>query len=252
MSKQHELLAAEKTVAAAWSTVYDETLKKLANEHFFKGYVKGLKMLTESPQNDALEAAAAENKALPTNVRDTLDYAFKIYADAENLQAQKNFTNTQALADVMFRGQVLFNQLPVDELLGLETRVAKIRVLMTTMPTLDATRNWSRDPNTGAWISEPEHTVKTEKVMTPVELSPATDKHPAQVEKVTKDIPVGKVTTQHFSGACTAVQKADAIRLVDELLVELKKARMRANETAVATAPHVGDQLRTLLLSPFV
>lgn len=251
MSKQHELLAAEKTVAAAWSTIYDETLKKFGNEHFFKGHVKGLKMLAESPANDALEAAAAETKALPTNVRDTLDYAFGIFANAENLQAQKNNTNTRTLADVMFRGKVLFKQLPVDELLGLEARVAKIRTLVTAMPTLDATRNWSRDPNTGAWISEPEHTVKTEKVMTPVELSPATEKHPAQVEKVTKDIPVGKVTTQHFSGACTAVQKADAIRLVDELLVELKKARMRANETEVAVTPNVGDELKALLLSPF-
>lgn len=252
MSKLHELLAAEKTVAAAWNTLLVETLKKFGNEQFFTGHDKSLKMLVENPANDAIEAATAEHKAMQTNVHDTLDYALGMFAKAENLQAQKNYTNTIALGDVLFRGAVLFKALPVDELMGLENRLAKLRELMLAVPTLDASRQWTLDPQTGAWTSQPEHTTKTEKTVGAVELSPATDKHPAQIEKVTRDVPVGKITLIRRSGAATAVQKAEAIKLVDELLVEVKQARMRANTVDVRPdTPAVGHVLKDLILNVF-
>ena len=86
MTKLHEVLAAEKTVSSAWNTLYEETLKKLGNSHFFEGHTKSLKMLEESAGNEAIEAQAAEHKALPTNVRDTLEYTFGILASHEDLQ----------------------------------------------------------------------------------------------------------------------------------------------------------------------
>lgn len=250
MPKQHELLAAEKTTSSAWTALQGETLKKLNNEHFFQGHVKSLHMLEESIPNKAIEAAAAEVRKLPTNVFDTFDYALSVFARHENLQAQKNLTNTRALADIYFDDEVLLANVPVDELLGLETRVTKIRELIVAIPTLDATKNWTRDANLGCWVAPPEETTKTDKVMTPVRLAAATDKHPEQVEKVTKDVPIGLFTLIRHSGAATAVQKADAIQRVDKLLVELKQARMRANETPVADAPRVGDIIKDLLLRP--
>ena len=51
------------------------------------------------------------------------------------------------------------------------------------------------------------------------------------------------------TGAVTAVQKSEAIKLIDELLVEIKQARMRANETIVVNAK-LGKDLLTLLMSP--
>lgn len=252
MTKLHELLAAEKTVASAWNTLLEETTKKLNNEHFFQGHTKSLKMIEDSPANEAIEAAAADHKEAPTNVLDTLHYALGIFANAENLQFQKNLTNTKALATVMYQGQPLFADLPVDQLLGLEARLAKIRVIMLAVPTLDAARRWTRDGNSPSWVSEPEHATKTEKIMVPVVLSPATDKHPAQVKESTKDNVVGKFTQVRRSGAATAIQKAEAIKLVDELLVEVKKARMRANETVVPPdLERIGDKLAALLLQPF-
>lgn len=252
MTKLHELLAAEKTVASAWNTLFEETTKKLGNEHFFQGHTKSLKMIEDSPANEAVEAQAADHKEVPTNVFDTLHYAFDIFANAENLQFQKNITNTEALATVEFRGQNLFGRVPVDQLLGLEARLAKIRLIMLAVPTLDAAKRWTRDDSTGNWISEPEYGTKTEKIMVPVVLAAATDKHPAQVKESTKDNVVGKFTQVRRSGAATAIQKAEAIKLVDELLVEVKKARMRANEAVVnPNLTRVGDVLATLLLGPF-
>lgn len=249
MTKLHEVLAAEKTVSAAWNVLYDETLAKLAKAHFFEGHTKSLKMIEESAGNEALEAQAAENKALPTNVHDTMEYALGLLANHEDLQIQKNVTNTQAMADVEFRGTVVFVDLPVDQLLGLEARLAKVRTLFLAMPTLDASKSWSFDANAGCWIAPAEHTVKTEKIMVPVVLAEATDKHPAQVKELAKDNVVGKFSLVKRSGAITAVQKAEAIKLVDELSVEVKKARMRANETVVANV-HLGQKLLGLLMSP--
>ena len=249
MTKLHEVLAAEKTVSSAWNTLYEETLKKLGNSHFFEGHTKSLKMLEESAGNEAIEAQAAEHKALPTNVHDTLEYTFGILANHEDLQLQKNYTNTMAKADVEFRGEVVFPGLPVDQLLGLEARLAKVRTLYVAMPTLDASKTWTFDAGMGCWVAPPEHVVKTEKIMVPVVMSPATDKHPAQVKESTKDNTIGKFTQVKRSGAVTAVQKSEAIKLIDELLVEIKQARMRANETIVVNAK-LGKDLLALLMSP--
>lgn len=250
MTKLHELLAAEKTVSAAWNTLYEETLKKFGNEHFFAGHTKSLKMIEDSPANEALEAQAHDHKEVATNVHDTLEYALEIYGRAEDLQFQKNLTNAVTGADVNFRGSMLFHNLPVDQLLGLEARLAKIRLLYLAVPTLDASKSWKLDEMTGTWVSQPEYGTKTEKIMVPVVLSPATDKHPAQVKESTRDNVVGKFTNVKRSGAATAIQKAEAIKLIDELLVEVKQARMRANDTLVKTNKLGGDLVATLL-APF-
>lgn len=251
MPKIHEVLAAEKSVNAAWQKLHEETAAKFHKPEFFNGHVKSLKMIDEGPASEALEKAAAEQMPVRTNVHDTLAYALGIYYNAEKLQLQKNATNRAATADVVFRGETLLKGMPVDQLLGLEARLAKIRELYISLPTLDASKNWAWSETEGVWVAPAEQAVKTDKVMTPVILAPATDKHPAQVEKVTKDIPVGTFSLVRRSGAATAVQKAEAIKLIDELLVEVKQARMRANDTEVIVS---GDELKpllTLLMSPF-
>lgn len=253
MGQLHELLAAEKTISASWNTLYDETLKKFGNEHFFNGHTKALEMLEDSPQNDAIAAQAREHKEVATTVYDTLDYALGLYRDFENLQFQKNQTNAVARGDVELDGKTIFAGLPVDELLGLEARLTKIRTLFLAMPTLDASKVWAPDAQQGdhIWAAAAETTTKTEKIMVPVVLAEATKEHPAQVKESTRDSVVGKFTTVKRSGAVTAVQKSEAIKRVDALLVAVKKARMRANETPAVTEKF-GDVLVDLLLAPLV
>lgn len=253
MSKLHELLAAEKTPTTAWNQVREDTLKKFKNPtHFFDGHSKSLKMLSESAENGAIEAQAREEKPVTTTVLSTLDYALDLFGKAEDLQAQKNRTNANALADVSFRGAVILKNLPVDELLGLEARLAKLREVYEAIPTLDATKHWVPNDTlgVGVWqVQYPEETTKTEKRMTPVEMSPATEKHPAQVQAVIVEAVVGKYTTIKRSGAVTALQKAEAIKRIDELIVEIKRARMRANETEVIQT-QVASALLPLLMEP--
>lgn len=253
MAKLHELLAAEKTPTAAFNAVLEETVKKFKNpSHFFDGHTKSLAMIEDTPENKAIEAQAVEQKPVTTTVLETLSFTLDLFGKAEDLQYQKNATNRQAVGTVLWQGQPFLVDMPVDELLGLEARLGRIRQLFVDMPTLDATRHWTPSKQTGLGVWEtqfPEETVKTEKILTPVIMAPATDKHPAQVQAVNKEVVVGKYTATKRSGAATALQKANAIKLVDELMVQVKQARMRANET-VAVEDRIGDKIVSLLLQP--
>lgn len=257
MTKLHELLAAEKTPMAAWHQVFEESLKKFAAEsHYFTGYSKTLKMIEDSPANDAVEAQAREEKPVTTTVYETLEYAFDLYGRAEDLQLQKNLANRQALATVYLgnRPDPIFTDIPIDELLGLENRLTQIRRLIAAVPTLDAGKHWSRSDNVGpyTWVlTHPEETTKTEKQLIPVVLAEATKEHPAQIQAIQKDMVVGRFSTIKRSGAATSLQKANALQRIDELIVSIKRARMRANEQVVPSAT-IAKVLIPLLLDPFM
>lgn len=254
MSKLHELLAAEKTPTGAWNQLYEDTLKKFKNPtHYFDGHSKSLAMIEDSAANKATEDQAREEKPVTTTVFDTLEYALDLFGKAEDLQYQKNETNRQATGTVLWKGEALLKEMPVDELLGLEARLTKLRALYAEVPTLDATKHWVPAENIGlhVWATKhPEETTKTEKQVIPIVMSPATKEHPAQISAAQKDVVVGKFTTIKRSGSATALQKADALKRIDELLIEIKQARMRANETAVISGS-ISDVLLPLLLEPF-
>lgn len=254
MTKLHELLAAEKTPTGAWNTLYEETLKKFGNQTaYFEGHSKGLKMIEETDANNALEGAAREEKTVTTTVFDTLDYALDLFGKAEDLQFQKNTTNRKAGGDVMWRGKILLSGVPIDELLGLEARLTKLRLLIVAVPTLDATKYWQPQPQGQSHVWElkfPEVTTKTEKKSIPIIAVQATKEHPAQVQLSSRDEVVGRYTTTRRSGAATALQKAEGLKRIDELLVEIKQARTRANETEVQ-AVKISNVLLPLLLAPF-
>ena len=95
-----------------------------------------------------------------------------------------------------------------------------------------------------------EVTSKTEKVTTPIVLYDATDKHPAQIEKVSVDKIVGTFRRKVISGSATSKQKADALAAIDMLIIEVKQSRMRANSTA-ASKEKIGDKLTAIIMAAF-
>ena len=252
MTKLHELLAAEKTPNSSWHVVLDETIKKFKNPaQYFQGMSKTLKMIEETPANKETEDAAREEKPVVTTVFETLDYAFDIWKTAEDLQYQKNKTNQKATGTILWDDQPLIESLPVDELLGLEFRLSKIKELILAIPTIDSSKSWIKSATEGnLFVTKfPEETTKTEKQIIPVIMVQATDKHPAQVQATTKDSVVGKFTTIKKSGEITALQKANMIKIIDKLIIEVKQARMRAND-AEAEKGQIAQKIIDLLLEP--
>jgi hypothetical protein len=94
-------------------------------------------------------------------------------------------------------------------------------------------------------------TTKTEKKMTPIVLYPHSDKHPAQVEKVVSDAVIGTFTQDNVSGATTAIQKAQVIATLDELITAIKQARTRANSVTAVTET-IGQTLVDLIMAPLL
>lgn len=246
----HELLAIEKNQQTQLNTLLSDTQGKFSRDHYFKGWVKSLKMIQDSPENDVIEKAGSETKDVITTVEETLGYLFDHWSRYEDTQIRKNVTNQKATANLPI-GDVMIDDVPVDELMGLETRLTKIRDIFQQIPTLDASREWQKSTvREGVWIaSRPDVTTKTERVITPVVLYEATKEHPAQIEKINKDEVVGTFTTVSFSGAITSLQKANALKRIDDLISEVKKSRMRANTKEVVTTT-IGSILTKYLLEP--
>lgn len=236
MSRLHEVLAAEGTVNAASEKLIGETNEKFNKfTEFFTGSLRTLKRVADSPEDRAIEEAARKEKILPTTVGETLDYTFKFFTNTLNLKLQKHCTNQVAKADILLDGAAIMQDVPVDFLLDLEAYLPRLRDMFLKMPTLDPSKEWVAE-RVGVWKTKtPVTAAQTEKKMYPVELSPATDKHPAQVKEATKDITVGVFSDLLFSGAATSQQKADVLALVDKLIVATKEARMRANSVEVVT-----------------
>lgn len=248
--KLYEILAVEKTSQNQLSTLIMDTQQKFAKDHFFKGFIKNLKMVREDPENQAIEKAGSDSKEVVTTVYETLDYMLKYWAKNENIQCMKNMTNQVATATIRL-GNTVIDHLPVDELMGLENRLTKLRELFHQMPTLDATKQWEKSSvNKYIWKTvQPEVTTKTEKVVTPVVLYEATKEHPAQVKEVSKDEIVGTFTTWGFSGAVTSLEKANMIDRLDRLIEDIKQARVSANDIEVKRI-NVGDIIAQYLLEP--
>lgn len=255
MPKLHELLAAERQVVSQLEKLNADTLNKFGKPHFFQGYTKTLKMIEDDPTNDAVEASAAEKREVVTTVKDTLDYWKDFWIRAEALLADKNRANQNARGVITLEGGLTFGPsegLPVDELMGLEKRLADLRTMLAAMPTLDATKKWVEAPNVGENILQtemPEVTTKTKKVKVPFTLAPATDKHPAQVQALDEEKTVGTFTMTKFSGEASAVKKAATLERIDEMIAAVKQARVRANGIEVETTsrPHMVKLLNWLL-----
>lgn len=249
----HEILAVEKTRNGQLDQLIKDTNNKFNKPEYFQGHYTKLSMLEDTPQNKAMEAAAIQQKALPTTVSETLSYLLDFWAQAEDVQLQKNATNQQAKADICFRGNIIASGLPVDELLGLESRLASLRTTLAQIPTLNASVRYVPDVDSGrpgAWRGESTtKTIKTEKTTRAVVLYEATDKHPAQIKEVPQDTTVGTFEKLDFSGCATSAQKAEILAVVDDLLAEAKQARMRANTTPVVDV-RIGRVIADLLLQP--
>lgn len=253
MSKLHELLAAERTRTASWHAMQADTLNKLKKpQHFFEGHSRRLHMFEDSLATKAIEAEQLEDKPVITTVYETLKDALVVFAKAEDLQFQKNLTKHNAVGTVMKDGQPYLVDVPIDQLLGLESRITKIRELWESIPTQDATRTWTANPDMGTGVYEAplEETAKTDKQAIPIVLHPGTEQHAPQVQLVSKDVTVGRFSTRRRTGAATAQQKYDALQQIDDFLTEIKAARQRANETPVVEG-RLGQKVAALLLEPF-
>lgn len=225
--KLHELLAAEEDLKGMAKRITAET-----EVTFNKKQGHFVEQITEIvPLEENKPTVRDGHTPMIETVNGKLDYFANAMGQYLDAFYQKEATNTEAKADVVLDdGEVLLKDIPATALLGLERELKKIHQVYSLIPTLEPTIVWTRDEEAGEGIRIARQSkMKTKKITKPFVLAPATDRHPAQVEKVTEDIHIANTETTYRSSKLTPARKSELLGRVDTLSRAVKKARMRAN-----------------------
>lgn len=249
MGKLHEVLAVEGSRRSAYEKVLKETLHVFKERpDLFRGEEKTYAPFSEE---DSHESGVVERLDMTTTVPQRLSYLGEFLTQYLDTVYQKEMTNQSARGDIVLDGETIIPQVPVSYLLNLESTLSKLREVLNLTPTLQSGIDWTEDSShkfPGVMRSKhPEETFKTKKILRPFELSPATREHPAQVEKLSEDKPVGKYQRQLWSGMLSPADKSAMLSRLDKMIEAVRIARMQANEAEVMT-DKVGQQIIAALL----
>ena len=247
MAKLHELLAVDGDLSSVLEKVIGEAVVTFAKKpDTFRGQTRTVTMFDEarSGENDT------DTKAVNYTVGEKLDYVGRAAERSYDALFQKELTNQSAQADLIVDGEVLVRDVPATFLLGLETRLKKLRTVFENIPTLDPSLKWDEDPSTGegVYVSQTKTSLKTEKTVQHKVLYDATPEHPAKIEKWNEDTPVGRIETIQRSGMLSVRRKSQLLGRVDQLIMAVKKARQRANTVDVVDRK-IGQDLMNFVLA---
>ena len=247
MAKLHELLAVEGDLEGIYKKILDETARTFTKkvDRFF-GAVRTMEWFEEGNP-----PVPAEHQALTTTVKDKLDYQKNAVIRYFDALLQKERTNQDAKADIIIDGVTIASGLPATFLLGLESRLKRVREVYDKIPTLPPNIKWEKDTTKGDDIYSrihPEEQLKTEKIFKVQVLYDATKEHPAQVEKIPETKNVGVYKKEVWAGLLSPADKSALLGKIDKLIQAVKKARQRANTTEVVKTT-IGKELFTYINS---
>lgn len=203
----------------------------------FNGLEKNYQRLDEEGQE-----LPPESKIVQLTVDEQIQEIEDIFTDTIDLVASQDRTNQEARADVKIEGEVLLQDVPVTSLIFLEKQLENLRAFVSAIPTLSPSDVWSRDENSGKYISDEVITHRIEKRQVPVVLYPATDHHPAQTELITKDELAGHWHTRKISGAIPETKQREMLVKVEKLKSAVISAREEANSID-ATQMEIGNKV---------
>ncbi|ROT33547.1 hypothetical protein EF879_00880 [Micromonospora sp. HM5-17] len=222
------MIGLEKGVKAAADAALSKAHHDAQKPDLFVGLVRTYEPLEEDGYVLPSESkkVAAKVPQMVTDVRAALERLF-------DLTLTKDTANTGAKADIKVGDAVLARDVPVTTLLWLEKQLASLRGLIAKLPVTDVADDWTWDPDNGVFRSATVKTMRTRKSEDFIVVVPPTDKHPAHVEKVTKDVPEGIWSTTKLSGAISPTQRDRWLAQVTAVIEAVKTAREQANMVEV-------------------
>lgn len=232
-TRLHELLAVATDRESAATAVLAETLVTFNKkpDHFI-GKHSIYVPFEEGASNEVEEAS----KELVETVRSKLRHTFDIINKAVDVTATIDAANVYASADLYVHDKMIAKNVPATTLLMLENRLKRWQEMLLAIPTLAPGRRWEAAGDKGAGVyvdAAPEARFRTKKVIQHKILVEATQHHPAQVEKWSEDIRVGKVVDTTWCAMLTPADKSDILHRAQELLAAVKQARQRANSVEI-------------------
>jgi len=239
----HEILAVLKGVKSRTYARFTEIDKQTQKPEPFYGLVK-----TYRPKDEEGDKFPEERKKVTQVAETILREIASLRTEYFDLACTVDAANCNAKADVVLPdGRVLLKDVPATSLLFLEKELTDLRTFVSRLTTLDEAEDWTADPNSGLFRSSETVTHRTAKIQEPITLAPATEKHPAQVQLVPKDIVVGFWHLTRFSGALPVPRRTAILEKIDILLKAVKQARERAN-SAEAPKVSIGESIFAYLL----
>lgn len=251
----HEVLAVEQELKGNAERVRTTTLEMFRSKQSqFTGIRRTFRPFAVEADavDQGSERLEAETK-LATTVANELNEAMAAVGAAITAGYQVDEANTRAKADIIVDGQVVARDVPATFLLQLERRLREIRAVFREAPCFDPVRTWTADPD-----ADRKHVLKAAPVVTIRKartrkynvMYEATAEHPAQVDIVEIDEPVGEIRSYEWTGMLASAKKAALIERIDALTAAVKQARSRANTVDVNTSERIGKTLCDFLLAP--
>lgn len=238
MTKLNQVIALEKGVKADHLRTETDAYHLFQKADPFAGMVR-----TYTPLEDGGLVLPSESKKVTAKVDDQIDKIKAALTRLIDLTATKDTTNQVAKADIVVAGATLAADVPVTTLLWLERKLVDLTAVISKMPVTDIAENWVWDGDQEVWRSETVETIRSRKVEEFPIIVQATDKHPAQVAKIVRDVPEGKWSTTKLSGAASPKDRDEYAARCKALLEAVKKAREEANVTPVTDVALGGSLL---------
>lgn len=242
MAKLHELLAVETNLENQANKVRGE----LASTFDKKRHLFEEKRVVFTPLGEGGQTVIESQSDIQSTVVKELKWIQPFISKAIDASYQVAEANTRGRADVVLEdGKTLLTGVPATSLLELEKRLAEISALVTAIPTLDPAKGFTSDEQRGVGVFKARQVRKTrsrkEKVV--IVKYEATKEHPAQTELIDKDVPVGTVEEQEWSGLMTPAEKAELISKVENVSRAIRQARSRANEVEIDPTNKIGQKI---------
>jgi len=235
--KLNQAIALVKDSKSRGESALTKVYHGIQNKALLAGVVK-----TYKPRDEEGEKLPSEGTRLQVRVPSVLASAVGPLSRMFDLTATVDAGNQIASADIVVDGVVVLKAVPVTTILFLEKKFVDLATVVAKLPTLDEAEEWEEGDDGLSFKTVPSSKVRTKKVPRVLEKSPATDKHPAQVEVWHEDIVVGDWTTITFSGAISQKRQRELAKQVAKFQEALKIAREQANSELV-TEREIGAEI---------
>ncbi len=242
MAKFYELLAVAPNLKSQAEKLKNELIATFTKkQHLF-----GEKIVVSTPIEEGGIPKTESQSKIESEVNKELRWLGNHLASAVDVEFQIGKANQVAKADVVLDdGEILLSNVPATVLLELEKRLVTFLEVVAALPTLDPAKGFEPDParGVGYYKALPVEKIRTKKSKEVLELAPASEKHPRQVQVLDVDVPAANVKEQEWSSMITVSRKAEIFAKAEMIQRAIKKARSRANDIEVNTDLKIGKTL---------
>lgn len=184
---------------------------------------------TYTPNTEGGDTKPPERKVPQYRVKDLYRKVEGDLVEMFDGVATQDYSNCKARADVVVDGKVVIAQAPVTYLLFVEKQLTSLKNFVEKLPIRDGGDDWTYQAEADLFVTPTTQSQVTAKVQEPIVLFPATDKHPAQTQLITKDVVTGSWSNRKSSGAIARQEQEQMLDRLKKLSEAVKVAREEAN-----------------------